>query len=567
MAAGFNGSRQGHEMKEMSRRDFLRTGATGAAVLAASPLLNRFPGAITSLPRLAKKGDLVFVPHPHPAMPAIDFVYASDEEDQPYKSTMYPGSEGIVVPEEFGGRRFGVNLRWYVEGFGSIWLCADNEGELYSLKEASGRKTFNLNLEIAKSRVKRNAGVFDDYKKSGTAFSEEVKGLMALSENLLEDAVKSAADQEKSTRLADKSLLHALWCGEKIELENAKTWIARKKIDGEGYFGCETRQYVWVKSEAFVKRFPELFNFATVTHYVWDSWYELFEPSEGEYNWGIKDDIVNWLSKSGITIEGRPLFWFHPSVTPEWMKTFDFAQQKKYVEKHARDLVSHYGDKVLEWEVINEYHDWANVLNNTPEQMTEIVRLACDTTAAANSKVRKIINNSGPFGEYVARGMMAGNMEADRPLRTPFQFLRELIKDGIDFDVLGIQVYFPDRDLSDIARLVDRFATLGKPIYITEIGATSGPSAASVGSGQRIPQGPYSWHRHWDDDLQAEWLEAVYSIYYSRPFVKAVNWYDFADFRTYIPNGGLVLEDCTPKPSFDRLNEILTNWHINRRKL
>ncbi len=551
-------------MKHMSRRDFLKTGATGAAVIAASPLVKHLPASSAPVPRVPKKGDLLFVPHPHADMPAIDFAYASDEEDQPFKSRMFVSVDGIDVPRDFGHKPFAVNLRWYVEGFGYLWLCADNGGKLYDIGDPGGGRVFNLNLEIAKSRVARNARVFEQYRNSGTQFSAEIQGLKALSENLLNDSLKAEANASKSTRLADRALLHALWCGEKMELENAASWISRKSDTGKGYFGCETRQYVWVKSEAFTKKFSEMFNFATVTHYVWDSWYELFEPREGVYNWGIKDDIVNWLMRSKITIEGRPLFWFHPSVTPEWMRKFNFSQQKKYVEKHAHDLVTHYGDKVLQWEVVNEYHDWANVLNNTPEQMTEIVRLACNSTTAANPRVTKILNNSGPFGEYVARGMMAGDVVANRPLRTPLQFLRELIEAGIDFDVVGVQVYFPDRDLSDIARMVERFSTLGKPMYITEIGATSGPSRPSVESGQlRIPRGPYAWHRHWDDALQADWLEQVYSIFNSRPFIKAINWYDFADFRTYIPNGGLTHEDCSPKESYDRLKKLLhTDWRI-----
>ena len=83
--------------------------------------------------------------------------------------------------------------------------------------------------------------------------------------------------------------------------------IAATQRKDKVWFGCETRQFVWAKHEDFTKRFAELFNFATITHYVWDTWYELFEPSEGVYNWGIKDNIVNWLMRNGITIQGRPL--------------------------------------------------------------------------------------------------------------------------------------------------------------------------------------------------------------------------------------------------------------------
>jgi hypothetical protein len=75
------------------------------------------------------------------------------------------------------------------------------------------------------------------------------------------------------------------------------------------------------------------------------------------------------------------------------------------------------------------------------------------------------------------------------------------------------------------------------------------------------PSEPYAWHRHWDEELQADWLEQVYTLYYSRPSVRAINWYDFADFRPFIINGGLVREDATVKKSYERLARLLKSWN------
>lgn len=60
--------------------------------------------------------------------------------------------------------------------------------------------------------------------------------------------------------------------------------------------------------------------------------------------------------------------------------------------------------------------------------------------------------------------------------------------------------------------------------------------------------------------MQADWLEQVYTIYYSKPYIKAINWYDFSDFRPFIVNGGLVREDCSTKLSFQRLQQLLASW-------
>jgi GH35 family endo-1,4-beta-xylanase len=541
-------------MNQLSRRDFLKTSALGAAALGISPLLSGWPSVF------AKTGsELVFRPYPHPLMPVMPLVYATDENDDPFKSAIQTRQDGIVVPEDLGNRKFAVNTRWYVEGFGYVWLGADNGGAYYSRDDFGNGRNFNLNYEFARTRVSRNKKVLARYQKEGTIFSSEVKHLAALSEELLNEAAKKLNDGERCAKLSDKALHYALWAGEKIELEKAKSDIDKMAWRDQVYFGCESRQYIWAKHEEFTKRFVELFNYATVTHYVWDTWYELFEPREGQYNWGVKDDIVNWLSENNIRIEGRPLFWFHPAVTPDWLKNKNFDELKKYIEKHTHDLVSHYGDKVLEWEVVNEYHDWANIHNHTPEQITEIVRLACDKTKEANPKVVRILNNCCPFAEYVARGRMA-RMEATRPLRSPRQFIKDLIDANVEFDVLGIQIYFPQRDLSDIVRLLERLAVFGKPIYLTEIGASSNLPPVNPDAGG-VAKEPYAWHRHWDEELQADWLEQVYTIYYSKPFVKAINWYDFSDFRPYIVNGGLVREDCSTKLSFQRLKNLLASWN------
>jgi endo-1,4-beta-xylanase len=496
-------------------------------------------------------------------MPDPWLIYATDPMEDPLYKTQFGWSkDGISVSANaMGSKRFAVNTRWYVEGFGNVWLGADNGGEYFSLAEVRRGTQLNLNCEFARSRVIRNRTVRRRYEKEGMWFSAEVQHLVALSEELLEDAMKKLRQSgERGAASADVALRYALWAGEKIELEKARWDIERRKRTDEVFFGCETRQFIWAKSEDFQKRFVELFNYATITHYVWDSWYELFEPTEGVYNWGIKDDILRWLKQHNITPEGRPLFWFHPSVTPEWLKAKNIDELKRYVERHTHDLVSHYGDDVHHWEVMNEYHDWGNIHDHTPDQITEITRLALDKTKETNPNVVRLLNNCCPWAEYVARGRMA-RMDATRPVRSPRQFLRDLQDADVEYEVLGIQIYFPQRDLSDIVRLLERLAVFNKPIYITEIGASSNLQAtSSTGAITEQTNEPYAWHRHWDEDLQADWLEQVYTIYYSKPYVKAINWYDMSDFRPFIANGGLVREDSSAKQSFHRLRGLLDTW-------
>lgn len=537
-------------MQSVSRRSFLKAGAVGAAASLVAP-------AAWARSFIPSRDEIMLRPYPHPLQPDLTFAYATDEHFDPFESPIEVTREGISLPASMGEKPFAVNARWFVEGFGFVWLTADNAGQLFTADDFRGQRVRNLNVEFARTAVAQNRAAMARYERLGTAFSGEVRQLQAIAEELLEEAQR--LQSEAAGLRANQSLAYGLWAGEKVELEHARSVLARPRT-GEFYFGCETRQYIWAKSEPMTERFAEAFNFATVTHYIWDSWYPLFEPREGVYRWGLKDDIVDWLVEQDITVEGRPILWFHPTVTPDWLAQKSFSEVLAYTENHARNLVGHYGDKVLHWEVVNEYHDWANVHDFTPEQITDVVRLACETTHEANPKVERLINNCCPYGEYASYGR-AAHGPANRPLRSPRRFVQDLVEAEVPFEVTGIQMYFPDRTLQDIVRHVERFTAFGKPVYITEIGASSGPTRGDILADKMPMPGPiYDWHRPWDDALQAEWLEQVYTVLYAMPGVQAVNWYDFVDFRTFIPNGGLLREDATPKPSYHRLKELLSEW-------
>ena len=140
--------------------------------------------------------------------------------------------------------------------------------------------------------------------------------------------------------------------------------------------------------------------------------------------------------------------------------------------------------------------------------------------------------------------------------------MKQLVDAGVDFDITGVQTYFPERDLSDTIILIERFGAIGKPVQLTEVGASSGPSDQSIRLGtQGLPTVPYAWHRPWDEELQAEWTEGIYTLACSKPYIEAVTWYDFVDPYSWIPNGGLLRSPRGEKKAiFDRLKKLTAPW-------
>src|SRR5690606_34900293 len=217
---------------EMNRRKFFKYSTMGAAVLTASSIVNRYNSvfAKTKLPAGLR-------PYPHPWMPKTSWAYLTDENEDPFKAEVSVNQDGIIIPENID-KKFSVNTKWFVEGFGYLYLSADNAGEFFTAKDFPVNG--NLNYELARTRVARNKRVKNQYQLQRTQFSDEVEFLTSLSEELLEDAQKSLSDGERAAHYSDKALKYALVAGEKIELERARSEIEKQKRMDNVYFGCET---------------------------------------------------------------------------------------------------------------------------------------------------------------------------------------------------------------------------------------------------------------------------------------------------------------------------------------
>lgn len=514
----------------------------------------------TQRPASPVKGELIFRPFymqkgigPH----ISDWAFTTDQNGDTFRSDIRVDSEGVKVSDTKGKKRFGINVRWNVEGFGYNDYTADNGGEFYVLPGSGKPNVYNLNYEIARSRIIRNRKRLDKFKKEGYRPSYEVVTFIDLSANLLEDACRKNRLSEACGKLSQHALYYALHGSEMLELEKVNWDITRRGYRKDFLFGCDARAYYEMSKELFIEYFPQLFDLAALTFVVnGDPEMNIFEPREGELNFTLRDVLFHDLHRHNVQVEGRLLFWFHKWVTPEWLKQKNYGQLQKYVEQHTRDVLSHYGSEMVIWEIVNEFHDWANEVQLNPDQIVDLTKFACDIARETVPDIPLMVNNCCPFAEYVHQGNWSGQ-EAKYPQRTPWQFIRDLIEAGVDFDIVGQQLYYQYRDLQDYILYLERLESFGKPVQISELGASSGPSEAAIKSEQmKMPEEPYSWHRPWDEELQADWAEALFKIGYSKPYVKETLWFDFIDTGAFYDNGGLLKDKRrgkAKKAAFDRL--------------
>jgi hypothetical protein len=117
------------------------------------------------------------------------------------------------------------------------------------------------------------------------------------------------------------------------------------------------------------------------------------------------------------------------------------------------------------------------------DQLVEIAKLIAETAKDTNPKVHRLINNCCINADYIQIWTTKEAYEKNQ-LVTPHQFIKLCHESGVDFTITGQQLYYQytNRDLADTIRMTERLKKFGKPVQVTEIGATSGPTKETVAS-------------------------------------------------------------------------------------
>ncbi len=464
-----------------------------------------------------------------------------------HKPEAATGRVRLPVPDA----AFAVALPMAVEGFGHVWIYADNEGAGYQPQEAAGR-TLDFVLEAAASRAAAVAAAESRFAAMGTKPSSHYRERLARAQNLLADARAKGVGTPARAKLATASLAESLHAGEMLVVEHARSRIAGSPKRTGFLFGCNGFRYPDL-GEPYAELFNDLLNFATLPFYRART-----EREEGRRDFSRIEKILEWTTRDGIEVKGHPLVWFHRAGVPEWMAGLSRDQVAATHRDYILDAVGRFRDRVRIWDVINEAHDWANDFGYTPEQLIEMTRLAADVTREADPGATRIVNSCCTWCEYVARGRTYSG-PLGRPGRTVLQYLRDCLAAGVDFEVVGVQMYYPARDLFEIDRQLDRFCALGKPVHITELGVSSSVEPVEHDPVVGIHVDRF-WHaRPWSEVEQADWIETYYTMCYAKPEIEAITWWDFCD-PAFIPHGGLVDENLRPKEGYRRLKRLIAGW-------
>ena len=308
------------------------------------------------------------------------------------------------------------------------------------------------------------------------------------------------------------------------------------------------------KNELYKKSFAEVFNMATLPFY-WNA----TEPEKGKtrYAKGSEklyrrppiDLCIEFCEKHGI--EPREHALAYEAFFPSWLKNASVTEVKLALENRFKEISERYKDKIPTIEVTNEmeWKDGKTAFYKEPDYIEW-----CFKTAEKYFPAYQLVVNE-----------WSGLPWTDRCMATDkyYAYIEANMLKGARIDAIGMQyhMFFRAENEYEATRAfynpknlyehMDLYSNFGKPLQITEV---------TVPAYSNKPE---------DEDLQAEILEKLYSIWFSHPNVEQIIYWNLPDgYAAFAPQGdmtvgenyyygGLLRFDLTPKPAFLKLKELI----------
>jgi hypothetical protein len=297
------------------------------------------------------------------------------------------------------------------------------------------------------------------------------------------------------------------------------------------------------------------------------SW-KLVQPEEGAFITQPLDEWVDLLTRKRLPIIAGPLIDLTDTEVPDWMFIWehDFETLRELAYEYVKQIVTRYRKHVTVWNVVAGLHtNTAFTLNF--EQIIELTRLLVAQVKSVLPGARTLVTISQPYGEYNARGASTV---------PPILYAEMVAQSGINFDGFALELMtgVPTRgmyvrDMFQISSLLDRFSTIGRPVFVTQAVAPgrASPDPDDRSDGRLDPSQAGRWRQPWDAVVQAQWAEQVYKLSLSKPYVESVAWGSVADLAPILPGSGLLDDMFRPKPAFTRIQELREQWVLkNSRK-
>jgi len=422
-------------------------------------------------------------------------------------------------------------------------------------------KPYILNLELARHRLMllyaklEEWGMFDldeDHpvtRRANIAREFFIKALCVQHENAGE-----------ASRIAQQALIAAIDGSEELALAHSELLLNKRKSAGalpKAPIGCGIT--IEHNDDRLKTGLRNHFDFVQLP-VPWKT----VAPEENGYAWDRMDGWAQWAGRSRMPAIAGPVVSFEPTCLPDWLYIWehDYDTVRDLIYEQVERVVSRYKNVVQMWNIVSGLHVNSH-FTFTFEQLMDLTRMCTMLVKKIQPGAKVMIELRDLFGEYYA------NNPRSIP---PMMYADLVVQSAIGFDAFGLRLTMGQavqgqhtRDLMQISALLDQFAHCSKPLYLT-VSTPSEPVTemmiAKPDSDEPVDADSGYWRRPWSEPVQSRWLEAVFQIAISKPFVEAIAWQDLIDYPNIeLPLSGLLDEEVRLKSSFRRLVGFRQNLH------
>lgn len=320
------------------------------------------------------------------------------------------------------------------------------------------------------------------------------------------------------------------------------------------------------KNQEYRELFKEYFNLATLPFY----WQEL-EPERGKLRFDKDSENIYRRPASELCMEycvenqidAKLHCLVYEKYLPEWVPVHDLEEMERLYENRVKEIAERFAGRLYEFEVINETlaeHYWPS---SVISDKRDVVEWAFALAKKYLPNETLVINETNPLLNL-----------AECDYRAPyFMQLEKCLLNGAPIHKIGIQHHIftgvsarNDEEYDacvkgdvcqanpkTILKALDLLAEFGLPLEMTEI------TIPTFGDSEE------------DEELQAEILKNLYSIWFSHPAMETIVYWNSVEGYCYKGDemwdenrcrGALFHKDLTPKKAALMLKKLITEeWH------
>ena len=307
------------------------------------------------------------------------------------------------------------------------------------------------------------------------------------------------------------------------------------------------------KTNEYKRLFADCFNLATLPFY-WGS----LEPEKGKTRYAKDSEYIYRRPPIETCLEFCEQYGVEPKAhcldydgyTPQWYKELNNLDDlRSALYDRFAELSNLFAHRIPTWEVTNELLFRPNEKSSAHLLQNDTLEWDFRTADRLFPKNKLILNEAADNIWLVYNGNRS----------TYYMLIERALRNGCRIDSIGMQfhvtmpvekelttgasMYSPER----IYKVLDKYAEFSLPIQITESSIPSFDCSEA------------------NEDIQAEILKNLYSIWFSHSNMEAIIYWDFVDGYEWSPHKcGFVKKDLTPKKAYYTIRDLFNKtWNTS----